>query len=121
MEDIAKFQALIGTVETGLRGDWMGGALWVSSPHRYCRNGRNSSTDTGGNSFQALIGTVETLEGRLTVEVSPVFQALIGTVETLHVHESTVWRWLVSSPHRYCRNGTQYAYPSWVTASFKPS
>ena len=78
------FQALIGTVETvcsgpytmqlsavssphrycrnprgrASRGDWKG----VSSPHRYCRNAYSRGWRTTSSSFQALIGTVETIE-----------------------------------------------------------
>ena len=55
--------------------------------------------------FQALIGTVETLFSERGLGAVPAFQALIGTVETRDGLGQRDGERLVSSPHRYCRNG----------------
>jgi hypothetical protein len=54
----------------------------VSSPHRYCRNRDLVPVDRERSEFQALIGTVETVERSLVATAIGSFQALIGTVET---------------------------------------
>ncbi len=54
--------------------------------------------------FQFLIGTVKTMAGYNFKKFFKEFQFLIGTVKTFHFcwHDPT--KFIVSIPHRYCKN-----------------
>ena len=77
-----KFQFLIGTLETFVKGDM--------HHDRY--------------RFQFLIGTLETIFKVLQLLLCFEFQFLIGTLETKTVGISEAMGGRVSIPHRYARN-----------------
>ena len=94
----------------------------VSSPHRYCRNACDDEIVSGILvAFQALIGTVETLEDparphpRLTVSSPHRYCRNDGVLARVE------FEYLVSSPHRYCRNARVARIEIEGREGFKPS